>query len=222
MVMAEEQTHKAMESKIKQLEREVLEYVRREKEFNKKQKLVEYGYMRRTISLMKIIDELNREIKTLKRAGKAEMRLVSGNLEERLKELNSLYDISSLKSAVNFSLDHILQAVVDFIPPAMQFPEIACARILFDHYCFKTQNFIDTRWKLSQKILVNHEKIGILEVCYLEKRPEIENTPFLKETKNLVAAIAESIAQIIEREWAEVEIQKGRAKIEALIKGTSC
>ena len=222
MVMAEEQTHKAMESKIKQLEREVLEYVRREKEFNKKQKLVEYGYMRRTISLMKIIDELNREIKTLKRAGKAEMRLVSGNLEERLKELNSLYDISSLKSAVNFSLDHILQAVVDFIPPATQFPEIACARILFDHYSFKTQNFIDTRWKLSQKILVNNEKIGILEVCYLEKRPEIENTPFLKETKNLVAAIAESIAQIIEREWAEVEIQKGRAKIEALIKGTSC
>ena len=220
--MAEEQTQKAMESKIKQLEREVLEYVRREKEFNKKQKLVEYGYMRRTISLMKIIDELNREIKTLKRAGKAEMRLVSGNLEERLKELNSLYDISSLKSAVNFSLDHILQAVVDFIPPAMQFPEIACARILFDHYSFKTQNFIDTRWKLSQKILVNNEKIGILEVCYLEKRPEIENTPFLKETKNLVAAIAESIAQIIEREWAEVEIQKGRAKIEALIKGTSC
>ena len=219
--MAEEQTHKAMESKIKQLEREVLEYVRREKEFNKKQKLVEYGYMRRTISLMKIIDELNREIKALKRATKNEMRFVSGNLEERLKELNSLYEISSLKAAANFSLDHILQAVVDFIPPAMQFPEIACARILFDHYSFKTQNFIDTRWKLSQKILVNHEKIGILEVCYLEKRPEIENTPFLKETKNLVAAIAESIAQIIEREWAEVEIQKGRAKIETLIKGKS-
>lgn len=220
--MAEEPTRKAMESQIKQLEREVMEYVRKEKDFAKQQKLVEYGHMKRTISLIKIIAELNREIKALKRAAKAEMRLVAGNLQERIKELNSLYDISSLKAAESFSLDHILQAVVDFIPPAMQYPEIACARILFDHYSLKTQNFVDTGWKLSQAITLNNEKIGVLEVCYLEKRPELEKTLFLKETKNLVAAVAESIAQIIEREWAEIEIRKGRTKIETLIKGTSC
>jgi hypothetical protein len=221
MVMAEEQTHKAMESKIEQLEREVLAYLRKEKDFNKKQQLVEYLHMKRTISLMKIIAELNREIKALKRAAKAELRLVSGNLQERLKELHSLYDISSLKAAANFSLDHILQAVVDFIPPAMQYPEIACARIQFDHYSLKTQNFVDTVWKLSQDIAVNNEKIGVLEVCYLEKRPELEKTLFLEETKSLIAAIAESIAQIIEREWAEIEIRKCRTKIETLINGMS-
>lgn len=219
--MAEEQTHKAMESKIKQLEKEVLEYLRKEKDFNKKQQLVEYGHMKRTISLMKIIAELNREIKALKRAAKAELRLVSGNLQERLRELHSLYDISSLKAAANFSLDHILQAVVDFIPPAMQYPEIACARIQFDQYSLKTQNFVDTVWKLSQDIAVNNEKIGVLEVCYLEKRPELEKTIFIEETKSLIAAIAESIAQIIEREWAEIEIRKGRTRIETLIKGRS-
>jgi hypothetical protein len=103
----------------------------------------------------------------------------------------------------------------------MQFPEIACARLLFAHHSFKTHNFIDTEWKLSQAITVNNDKIGVLEVCYLENRPELAKTLFFGETKNLVAAIAESIAQIVEREWAEVEIQKGRTKIETLIKGTA-
>ena len=39
-----------------------------------------------------------------------------------------------------------------------------------------------------------------------------------KEAKNLIAAIAESIAQIVERDWAEIEIRKCRKKIEEILK----
>jgi hypothetical protein len=126
--------------------------------------------------------------------------------------------ISSLRDGTNFSLDSILQAVVDFIPTAIQYPEIACARIKFDHYEFTTKNFQDTKWKLLQEIKVNNERIGTLEVCYLEERPELKEGPFLKEAKNLIAAIAESIAQIVESDWSEIEIRKCREKIEKLIK----
>ncbi|MDH3886117.1 MAG: hypothetical protein OET63_17985 [Desulfobacterales bacterium] len=192
--------------------------MRKEKEFNKEQKLVEYGHVKRTVSLMKINDELNREMKNLKRAYKKELGDVSNQLGERLRELNCLYDISSLRNGANFSLDDVLQAVVDFIPPAIQYPEITCARIMFDHYLFKTKNFKDTKWKLSQEIKVNNERIGALEVCYLEEKQELEEGPFHKEAKNLIAAIAENIAQIVERDWAEIEIRKCRNKIEKLIK----
>jgi hypothetical protein len=41
---------------------------------------------------------------------------------------------------------------------------------------------------------------------------------FIKETKNLIASIAESIAQIAERDWAEIEIRKCRKKIEETLK----
>lgn len=80
-------------------------YVRKEEEFNKEQKLVEYGHMKRTISLMKINEELNREIKVLKRDDKEELGLVSNRLRDRIKELNCLYDISSLRDGTSFSLD---------------------------------------------------------------------------------------------------------------------
>ena len=216
--MAAKPTYEELDRKIKQLEGEVLEYVRKEKEFNKEQKLVEYGHMKRTVSLMNINEELNREMKILKRADKKELGYVSNRLAERLRELNCLYDISSLRDGANFSLDDILQAVVDFIPPAIQYPEITCARIMFDHYVFTTKNFKDTKWKLSQEIKVNNERIGALEVCYLEEKPELEEGPLHKEAKKLIAAIAENIAQIVERDWAEIEIRKCRNKIEELIK----
>ena len=216
--MAAKPTYEELDRKIKQLEGEILEYVHKEKEFNKEQKLVEYGHMKRTVSLMKINEELNREMKSLKRADKKELGYVSNRLAERLRELNCLYDISSLRDGANFSLDDILQAVVDFIPPAIQYPEITCARIMFDHYVFTTKNFKDTKWKLSQEIKVNNERIGALEVCYLEEKPELEEGPLHKEAKNLIAAIAENIAQIVERDWAEIEIRKCRNKIEELIK----
>ena len=216
--MAGKPTYEELNRKIQQLEGEVLEYVRKEKEFNKEQKLVEYGHMKRTVSLMNINEELNREMKILKRADKKELGYVSNRLAERLRELNCLYDISSLRDGANFSLDDILQAVVDFIPPAIQYPEITCARIMFDHYVFTTKNFKDTKWKLSQEIKVNNERIGALEVCYLEEKPELEEGPLHKEAKKLIAAIAENIAQIVERDWAEIEIRKCRNKIEKLIK----
>jgi hypothetical protein len=216
--MAGKPTYNELERKIKKLEKEALDYMRKEREFNEQRKLIDYGHVKRTISLMKVNEELNREINELKSADKEELGYVSNMLGERIKELNCLYDISNLRDGTNFSLDDVLQAIVDFIPTAIQYPEITCARIKFDRYEFTTKNFQDTKWKLLQEIKVNYERIGTLEVCYLEEKPELEEGPFLEEAKSLITAIAESIAQIVELDWAEIELRKCRNKIEELIK----
>ena len=221
ILMTAKPTYKELERRIKQLEREVLGYVRKEKEFNEERKFLEYSHVRRTISLMKINEELKRESIKLNRSDAEELGLVSHRLKERIKELNCLYDISSFRDATDFSLDAVLQAVIDFIPPAFQYPEITCARIIFDRYEFTTKNFKDTRWKLAHDITVNNERIGTLEVCYLSEKPALDEGPFLKEEKNLIGAIAENIAKIIEREWAEAEIRKHRNHVEKLIKNSN-
>jgi hypothetical protein len=210
-----------LEQKIKQLEKEVLEYVRKAKELNKERKVTEYSHIRRTISLLHINEELNREIEELKRSDTEEQGPVSQRLRERIKELNCLYDISSFRDATDFSLDAVLQAVVDFIPAAIQYPEITCARLVFGGYEVATKNFKETGWKLSREITVNNEWIGTLEVCYLEEKPELDEGPFLEEAKNLINAVAESIAKIIEREEAEAAIRKHQEHIEKLIKNSS-
>ena len=218
--MAGKPTYSELERKNKQLEKEILEYLCKAKELNKQREVTERSHIRRTIGLMHIIEELDKEIKELKRSAAEELGLVSHRLQERIKELNCLYDISSFRDATDFSLDAVLQAVIDFIPPAIQYPEIACARLIFGDYAIKTKNFRDTKKKISREIAVTDKWIGSLEVCYLEEKPEFEEGPFLKEAKNLIKAVAENIAKIIEREEAEDAIRKHQDHIEALIKKT--
>lgn len=216
--MAGKPTYNELEREIKQLEKEVLEYIRKAKELNKKRKVAERSHIRRTMSLMHINEELRRENKELKRSETEELGLVSHRLRERIKELNCLYNISSFRDATDFSLDAVLQSVIDFIPPAIQHPEITCARLIFGGYEIKTKNFRDTKWKISREIAVTDKWIGTLEVCYLEEKAELEEGPFLKEAKNLINAVAENIVKIIEREEAEDAIRKHQDHIEALIR----
>ena len=219
--MAGKSTYNELERKNRQLEKEVLDYIRKAKELSKKRKVTERSHIRRTKSLMHINEELNREIKEFKRSDAEELGIVHHRLSERIKELNCLYDISSFRDDTDFSLDAVLQAVVDFIPPAIQFPEITCARLIFGGYEVTTKNFKDTRWKISREITVSNKWFGTLEVCYLEEKPELDEGPFLKEAKNLINAVAENIAKIIEREEAEADIRKHQDHIEALIKKTT-
>jgi hypothetical protein len=218
IVMTAKPTYTELERRIAQLETEVLEYVQKEKEFNRERKLREYSHMKRTISLMRINEELNRELRERKHAYEDEADQVSHRLKERIKELNCLYEMSCFREGTDFSLDDLLQTIVDFIPLGGLHPESTAARILFDGYEFATKNFQDSGWKLSREITVFNERIGILEVCRLEEKPEFAAEPFLEEEKDLINAIAGSAARIIEREWAEAEIRKHRERIEDLLK----
>lgn len=170
--------------------------------------------MKRTISLMKINAALNQEIKEIKRADKEKLVKVSDKLSGRIKELKCRYDISGFRESNDFSLDGLLQEMVDFTLPACQHPEITCARIIFDGYEFTTTSFLETSWKKSVNIMVSNEKIGQLKVFRLEKKSELEKAVFLEEEEILIDAIAEIISRIVEREWAEAEIRKYRKKIE--------
>ena len=52
-------------------------------------------------------------------------------LRERVKELNCLYGISQLAERNLYSLDGLLEELVNFLPHSWQYPGITCARILF-------------------------------------------------------------------------------------------
>ena len=103
--MAEKPTYDQLERKIKKLEKEAVEYMRKEREFSRERKLADYSHMKRTVSLMKINAELNREIKELKTADKEELEQVAHKLRGRIKALNCLYEMRTApktKSAIPF------------------------------------------------------------------------------------------------------------------------
>ncbi len=68
-------------------------------------------------------------------------------LDKRVKELNCLYSISGLIEKRRLSLEEIFQGIVDLIPPAYQYSEIASAKIVLGDLEFKTANFQETTWR---------------------------------------------------------------------------
>jgi hypothetical protein len=61
--MARKSTYNELERKNRQLEKEVLEYIRKAKVLSKKRKVTERSHIRRTKTLMHINEELNRSTK---------------------------------------------------------------------------------------------------------------------------------------------------------------
>jgi len=138
-------------------------------------------------------------------------------LNQRVKELNCLYFIGHCIDQQGVSLEEILHEVVELIPPAFQYPEIACARITIGYQVFTTDNFEETIWKLASNIVVDGNRTGILEVCYLEEKPECDEGPFLKEEKGLLNAIAARLGETIERRGAQEALQASEEKYRALV-----
>jgi PAS domain S-box-containing protein len=161
-------------------------------------------------------DELDAEIIERKKVER-ELQKSMNDVGERIKELNCLFEISRLVERRGLNLEEILQGIVDLIPLAFQYPENTCANINLKDQEFRTGNFKETQWGLTQSIVVNDKAVGTLVVYYLEERPESDKGPFLKEERNLINAIAERIGRIIERRWAKEEMRKSEEKLRELM-----
>ncbi len=155
----------------------------------------------------RMVDNIAHEITEHGRTSKKLQKRTS-DLSERVKELDCLYSISELVARPDISLDELLQEIVDVIPDSLQYPETTCARIVIGGHDFRTNNFSDSHWKQSADIIVDGEKAGAWEICYLEQRPEADEGPFLKWERRLINAVAEQTGRIIERKSVEGQTKK--------------
>jgi len=141
------------------------------------------------------------------------LQKLAHDLGERVKELNCLYGISNLAERQGISLEEIIKGILDLIPPAWEYPDITCARICLEGREFRTENFRETAWKQASDINLRGHRIGTLEVCYLEDKPEMDEGPFFKEERNLINAIAEQSGRIVERKLAEEALRKSEREL---------
>ena len=123
-------------------------------------------------------------------------------LRERVKELACLYGISELAQQDNLSFNKLLENVLKLIPPAWQYPEYTVARIILDNNHFNSAEFQDLPYRQSEKIIINGQMRGTVEIFYIKAMPDADEGPFLKEERKLIQAIARKLDLIIERKEA--------------------
>ncbi|MDY6834748.1 MAG: PAS domain S-box protein [Chloroflexota bacterium] len=141
----------------------------------------------------------------------------SYDLNERIKESDCLFRLSSNLGKQEVPLYDVLRNAVEIIPSGWQYPEVTCARIVLGDLEAKTSNYSDTIWKQSQDIVVNGKQIGHVEVCYLEEKPGGDEGSLLREEHRLINAIANELGVFIERRQAKSELEREKSFTETIL-----
>ena len=108
------------------------------------------------------------------------------------------------------SIYEILQAVIDLIPSAFQFPEFICVKIDFDNNVCQTENFQETEWSIFHNLIINN-KIFLVIVYYLR------DLLFLKEEMYLLGEIANRLKIIIANKITEQKLKESELRYRDLI-----
>ncbi|HCC54887.1 MAG TPA: hypothetical protein DEQ20_08200 [Desulfobulbaceae bacterium] len=158
------------------------------------------------ISKLKIFLEMDRNKRELIMHRDHLETLVTGQtirLTKRVKEIKCLYDITSLISEPDKSIDEMLEVAVNRIASGWQYPEITRAKIVFEGREFISADFRDSIWKQSADLMSAGDPVGAVEVCYLEEKPVLDEGPFLKEERALILNIAGQLGNMIRRKRTE-------------------
>ena len=119
------------------------------------------------------------------------------SLEDRVKELNCLYEVEELLRESELELDDILHRIAMLIPPAFQYPEICRAKILYRSKVFASRDPKDSLWVLSTDIVLQEQPVGSIHVCYDEEKPQLDVGPFLADEKRLLDSISIRISHYL-------------------------
>lgn len=156
-------------------------------------------------------------LKDLYHKNQSYQKNIEFSLTERLKELNCHNHISKIMSNSAFSIDSVVEEIVQIIPDSWQFSEIAKASVKVYDKTFSTPNFKKSECFLVQYIIVNGIIIGQIEVNYpIDQLPKTEQI-FLPEETNLLFSIAERLGNFIEKKEKDIALLKSEGKYRNLI-----
>jgi DNA-binding CsgD family transcriptional regulator/transcriptional regulator with XRE-family HTH domain len=135
-------------------------------------------------------------------------------LRERVKELDCLYTISTLAETYFHSAERFLQSVADCLPGSWQFPEYACARIVYEDKEYVTEGFSESKWRMAADVFADGKPVGVVEVFYRKVVPTVAEGPFLKEEYALIRAVAERVGSVLMHMKAEANLRAAHKAIQ--------
>jgi PAS domain S-box-containing protein len=130
-------------------------------------------------------------------------------LQERVKEQSCLYAVFQLTEDTTSDLDALLQAVADRIPAALQHPELAAACIEFEGRRLASADFCDSPWRIDIDFAERSGQPDRLTVVYRAAPPDLPRqgaSPFSAEERDMLAAICERLASVIESRRARAAL----------------
>jgi PAS domain S-box-containing protein len=137
-------------------------------------------------------------------------------LDNRVRELATLYAVSGIVERPGISIEEVLGEVAAILPAGWLHPEDAAARIVVDGREYRSTGFFETPWKQESPIVVHGRITGKVEVCYRHEVCGEDEVPFLAEGRRLLDAVAGRLGRIIERMRADEALGRSEVKYRLL------
>ena len=130
-------------------------------------------------------------------------------LQERVKELKCLYELSKIAWEKENNLKAILDKTLEILPIAMQFPSLAEASIVLGKKINSTPGFDRCDHTISSPLAIGSENYGMVKVGYRKDRDNhFKSSPFLNEEKKLIKMVATELSLYINRAYMEEDRKK--------------
>ena len=139
------------------------------------------------------------------------------DLNERIKELNCIYDLSKVLGAKGTTIEVACKKILEILPRSMQFPEITAVKVSMPKGTCASENFKDAAWLLVSDILVRGQIYGNIAIVYLEERPDSGIGPFLFEEKKLLEAVSEILGKFIEQVELASELDQQKIHLKRIV-----
>ncbi|WP_288369480.1 PAS domain S-box protein [uncultured Algoriphagus sp.] len=137
------------------------------------------------------------------------------NLNERIKELSCIFNISDLTQKQNHTLKEYFFEIIKILPSGFQYPKETYARIVYNGQEFKSSEFHPTKKILSRSTILEESKNLSIEIHIPE------NKSFLNEEKQLVKGTLLIIQKHLENQLHLATIQKNSENIQNIINSQS-
>ncbi|MEJ6980515.1 PAS domain-containing protein [Pedobacter sp. P351] len=129
------------------------------------------------------------------------------DLEERVKELKTLYRLSRILQNDDTSIKDLVPQIAEILPSGWQHPEITAASVCIADIEYKTSNYQRSSNSQLVELKTKHGTPISIEIVYLQKAPESDEGPFLKEERHLINMLIEMIKINLESREHRTELK---------------
>jgi PAS domain S-box-containing protein len=139
------------------------------------------------------------------------------HLNERIKELTTLYKTSQILNHSNKTIPQALKEIVKLLPSGWQHTEVCAARIVVGNDVYTSANFSESGQKQQAQFRTHFGVDGSVEVVYLEDKPIEVEGPFLAEERDLINMIAEMLRIYFVQKHEAEALSRSEANLTATI-----
>jgi pyruvate,water dikinase len=141
---------------------------------------------------------------------------IIAQLQERAKELHTLYKVHELLNQQDASTDEVCRSVTEVLPAGWQYPSVCWSRITLDNTVYQPLHVVETPWVQRAEITAQGEKVGSLEIFYTRQMPRADEGPFLKEERKLIDTIAERLGHFVMQRRLQSTLRNWQSAMENL------